>query len=614
MKSPPLWVAGLAALGFEVLTVASRAVLCSQRDPEVVVTYGETTPNVKSFAGYITLPSSGHSSNSNSNSTKAHLFFWFFESRKEPHSAPLTLWMQGGPGAGSASQAVGGHNGPCIVQPDSETTVLNPWSWNGVSNMLYLDQSAGSGFSFEGEAEDGWRDMLVDDVFAAGDIGDIGAAGGNLTVRRGVFGSETEAQRTGFNTTGLAMRAVRGFLDAWFERFEEYKRPGINIWSQSYGGHYAPDLATSLLESQHDKRGDNRKFKIQVDSVGILSGVVDLVIQAPYYPVFAVNNTYGIHAITDEQAAFAEQSMVEPGGCADRAETCQALQREYDPLNTGRNESVNAVCVDAFDFCWEKVYGVYEAFSGRNPFDIAHTVLDSFPPVYAQGWLNNARVRESLGTPANYTDTSSVVANGFIATGDFVRSYTSDIGKLLDAGVKVALVHGDRDYRSNWFGGEALSLAINYTSKPLFAAAGYTDIFVSPSSSVSVGKVRQHALFSFSRVYQAGHEIPYYQGQAALEIFSRTLSGKDVATGRVGVTRMYSTTGPASVRDVSCGPPAPPQGPVVCYVDFAPLPERCTADQVAALVNGTAVVVGRVVVSPPAGEVSSLSLASSVSS
>jgi len=54
------------------------------------------------------------------------------------------------------------------------------------------------------------------------------------------------------------------------------------------------------------------------------------------------------------------------------------------------------------------------------------------------------------------------------------------------------------------FGGEDLSLALNYTSKAAFASAGYADIKV--NSSEVVGKVRQHGVFSFSRVFQAGHE------------------------------------------------------------------------------------------------------------
>lgn len=49
----------------------------------------ETTPGVKSYSGYIDL------------APDAHTFFYFFEARSNPATAPLTLWLNGGPGSSS---------------------------------------------------------------------------------------------------------------------------------------------------------------------------------------------------------------------------------------------------------------------------------------------------------------------------------------------------------------------------------------------------------------------------------------------------------------------------------------------------------------------------------
>jgi len=49
----------------------------------------ETTPGVNSYSGYIDL------------SPDSHTFFWFFEARHSPETAPLTLWLNGGPGSDS---------------------------------------------------------------------------------------------------------------------------------------------------------------------------------------------------------------------------------------------------------------------------------------------------------------------------------------------------------------------------------------------------------------------------------------------------------------------------------------------------------------------------------
>jgi hypothetical protein len=76
------------------------------------------------------------------------MYFWFFQARKDHESAPLSVWLSGGPGVPSTSAALGEH-GPCSVLDDSKTTELNPWSWNEKVNMMYLDQPLQVGFSYD---------------------------------------------------------------------------------------------------------------------------------------------------------------------------------------------------------------------------------------------------------------------------------------------------------------------------------------------------------------------------------------------------------------------------------------------------------------------------------
>lgn len=139
--------------------------------------------------------------------------------------------------------------------------------------------------------------------------------------------------------------------------------------------------------------------------------------------------------------------------------------------------------------------------------------------------------------------------------------FLDSIGHLLDAGVKVHMMYGDRDYPCNWVGGEAASLAVPYSKAGEFAAAGYAPL--STSDGVK-GMTRQYGNFSFTRVFQAGHEVPAYQGLAAHEIFNRATYGLDVPTGLIVTDDEFATVGHSEVWSIKSVPPTP-QKPR-CYI------------------------------------------------
>lgn len=157
---------------------------------------------------------------------------------------------------------------------------------------------------------------------------------------------------------------------------------------------------------------------------------------------------------------------------------------------------------------------------------------------------------------------SPSVSSGFGGTYDIIHGgFLDSIGHLLDAGVKVHMMYGDRDYPCNWVGGQAASLAVPYSKADEFAAAGYEPLITSGEVK---GMTRQHGNFSFTRVFQAGHEVPAYQGQAAYEIFRRATSGLDVPTGLFVTDDNFATVGPRDIWDIKGIPPTP-QKPK-CYI------------------------------------------------
>lgn len=77
----------------------------------------------------------------------ANYWFWFFEARNNPTTAPLATWFNGGPGC-SSMIGLFQENGPCQFYNGASTPSLNPYSFNNYANMLYVDQPAGTGFSY----------------------------------------------------------------------------------------------------------------------------------------------------------------------------------------------------------------------------------------------------------------------------------------------------------------------------------------------------------------------------------------------------------------------------------------------------------------------------------
>jgi hypothetical protein len=76
---------------------------------------------------------------------------------------------------------------------------------------------------------------------------------------------------------------------------------------------------------------------------------------------------------------------------------------------------------------------------------------------------------------------------------------------------------------------------------PGYSTAGFVNI--TTSDDIVHGQVKQSGLFSFLRIYESGHEVPFYQPLASLEIFERALKQVDIETGGCKVDAAYKTVG-----------------------------------------------------------------------
>jgi len=102
----------------------------------------------------------------------------------------------------------------------------------------------------------------------------------------------------------------------------------------------------------------------------------------------------------------------------------------------------------------------------------------------------------------------------------------------------VTLWAGDADYNCNWLGGEAVATEVDHCG---YSSAGYTNL--TTDDNITHGQTKQAGIFSFTRIYESGHEVPFYQPVAALSVFHRSIHGKDIATGKSVPSDDYKTSG-----------------------------------------------------------------------
>ena len=94
----------------------------------------------KAFSGYLPV------------SDTKQIFYMYFESENAPAEDPVVMWTNGGPGC-SGLLGLFTEQGPYSTLSDGVLTP-NPYSWNKVANMLFVEQPAGVGFSYSDDSDD----------------------------------------------------------------------------------------------------------------------------------------------------------------------------------------------------------------------------------------------------------------------------------------------------------------------------------------------------------------------------------------------------------------------------------------------------------------------------
>ena len=558
-------------------------------------------PTQRQYTGYVSLPPFALAPIQQNYSINT--FFWFIEARTNSSTAPLTVYINGGPGS-SSLVGLYQENGPCrVVEVDQDKlgTQPNEWGWDRSSNILYVDQPNQVGFSYD-TPTNGSLNLITSTITEP--PSDVPSGQPDYTFLNGTFSSNNSSLTA--NTTEIAAHAIWHMLQGFLGAFPQYNpgtyphstKPaavGVNLFDENYLGKYGPAFARFWEQQNLLRRNgsisSNKTLDIRLSSLGVMQGCVDDSVQGRFYPIFANNNTYGIQALslTDQQAAAS--SFLSANGCQQQIINCKNAVVAQDPQNDGDVASVSQICANAQHTCNNEVFGPYYS-SGRNIYDITHNTPDPFPSSLYLEYLNNADVQAAIGVPINYTQTTTAVANAFLRTGDYERGdHIGEMAYLLSLGVRVALVYGDRDYSCNWLGGEAVSFSIAAQAAGYspFYSAGYADIVV--NTSYIGGAVRQYGNLSFSRIYDAGHLIPAYQPETAFTVFTRIIMGNDVSLGAAADLSTYKSNGTVNATETSKAPSLSQPEPT-CWVRSVDL--TCTSDLKAMLQKGHDVMINGV--------------------
>ena len=341
--------------------------------------------------------------------------------------------------------------------------------------------------------------------------------------------SSTDETLTANTTAAVApnlWKTLQGFMGA----FPKYSQNGLHFTTESYGGHYGPIISQYIQEQNAKDVPGARKIDLKTLVIG--NGWYDPLIQYQAYYNYTVSpgNPYDFKPFNASIANSMYNALYGPGNCISQLKQCASI-------------GSNGICANADTFCARNVGSLLGDAANRDEYDMRELLPDPFPYSHFEDYLNTRKVQEAIGAFTNWSSSNPTVGKTFAATGDDAREFgtVAALRKLVKQGVTVALYAGDADYNCNYLGNEIVAEEVR---APGYHNAGYSRLRT--SNGKIHGAVKQAGRFSFTRVYDSGHEVPFYKGRTSLEMFERAISGRDIATGKEMARDDYVTDGKAT--------------------------------------------------------------------
>ncbi|OJT03086.1 Carboxypeptidase Y -like protein [Trametes pubescens] len=394
---------------------------------------------VRSYTGYIDVEA-------------RHLFFYFFESRRDPDADDVIFWTNGGPG-GSSAFGLFMELGPCRVTSPN-TTERFEYAWNDNANVFFVDQPVGVGFSYADHGEQ-------------------------------------------VSTTADAAVDIASFVAIFFEHFPKFKGRPFHMAGESYGGRYIPVFASTVYD-QNARLIDAGLTPINLTSIMIGNGCTDMLGMAQsYYDVQCEGHGFPFMTSISECVRL---KQLYPR-CAQRLQkSCKDTVDDID-------------CRSAFEFCEDAFTGLFQKV---NAYDASRPCADTpgdfvacYPELkYVQDYLNNVHIQSLLGVdPAavNYTWANMELNSRFDGHSDY-WSFQAEhhVAALLERGVRALIYVGATDWICNWVGNERMTLGLEWTGQDAYRSEHLREWLVDGEVA---GKVRTGGGLTFATIDGAGHMV-----------------------------------------------------------------------------------------------------------
>lgn len=427
------------------------------------------------FSGYLDIPS-----NSGVPARK-HIHYWFVESMNSPSTDPLAFWSNGGPGC---SGLIGFMTEQGPFQPNADNTLsFNKYAWNTIANMVFIESPAGVGYSYSDDPKTDY-------------------------------------------TTGDAQTALDNYntIQAFLTRFPEYKTNPLYITSESYGGHYMPTLAKQIVDS--NAQGSN--FVLNFKGFAVGNPYTD-----PYSGTPAMIDTYWGHQLVAKPTWDSYQAK-----CVNAAKKnvrdCYSL--EMTILNGVGN--LNPYALDypvcAADSATKSGYSqrlwlLNSRFSSVMSRDEIRqkgfATTDGYQPCaddYADTYLNSADVKAAMHVKSALSWASCSNKINYNSTDSNSVSTAPIYNYLVDGGfgLNILVYSGDDDSVCATIGTQAWIWDLGYTVSGL-----PWQVYTYNQQTAGYLTQWKSTKLAFLTIHGAGHEVPTYKPDVALDMWSKYLSG-----------------------------------------------------------------------------------------